>query len=191
MELKISEIAARIRDLRDIFGITAEQMALATDTTPEEYAQLESGTVDFSFTFLYKCAEMFNVDMIELLTGENPHLSGYTLVRAGKGLPIKRRASFEYYHLAANFKDKLAEPFWVKVPYSETDLTAPIHTTTHEGQEFDYILGGRMKFIHDGHTEVLNVGDCVMYDSGKEHGMIALDGADCTFLAIVIKEEDK
>ena len=105
MEPNIAEVAERIKAMREMCDISVEEMAGIVGKTPEEYVQYESGNLDFSFTFLHKCAEKFGIDIVELLTGENPHLSGCTLVRKGRGLPIKRRIGFEYEHLAFNFKD--------------------------------------------------------------------------------------
>ncbi len=189
MEPKIAEIAERIRDLRDITEFTPEEMSEATGVSVEQYLELEQGCHDFSFTFLYHCAQKFGVDMIELLTGENPHLSNYTIVRGGKGLPIKRRAGFTYNHLAANFKSKLAEPFLVTAPYKEEEQGKPIHLSTHAGQEFNYILSGSLQFAHGNHMEILHPGDSVYYNSGIGHGMIAVGGEPCTFLAIVLRNE--
>ena len=95
MEPNIKEVAGRIRSLREDMDITQQEMADATGRSLSEYAAQESGEQDLSFTFLYKCAKKLGVDVIEILTGENPHLSGYTLTRAGEGLSIKRRAGFE------------------------------------------------------------------------------------------------
>lgn len=190
MEPRIMEIAQRIFDLRDIMGFSVQEMAEVTGVTPEEYQTLERGASDFSFTFLYKCAEKFGVDMIELLTGENPHLSFYSVIRKDKGLPIKRRSGFNYYHLGANFQNKLCEPFLVEVPYREEDDQKPIPLNTHEGQEFDYILKGSLKIDFEGRIEILKEGDCVLYDSGHGHGMVATGGEDCTFLAIILKKPE-
>ena len=186
---KITEIAERIAAMRDLCGFTIEEMAEATDVSVEDYEQSEKGIRDFSFTFLYKCADKFGIDMVELITGENPHLTEFTVVHDGKGLPIKRRAGFEYYHLASNFKKKISEPFLVKAPYREEEQNAEIPTSQHEGQEFDYIISGSLRFVHDGHVENLIAGDSVYYDSGKKHGMIATSKTGCTFLAIVMKPE--
>ncbi len=190
MEPKFAEIAQRIRVLRDITGYSVEEMAEASGVSPEEYLRLEGGSNDYSFTFLYRCAEKFGVDIIELLTGENPHLTSYTVVRKGRGLPIRRREQFEYYHCAAAFKDKLAEPFYVVAPYREEEQHRPIECHSHEGQEFDYMLEGKMRFVIENHVEELGEGDSVYYDSGRQHGIIALDGKPCRFLAIVMKEPD-
>lgn len=183
-------IAQRIRSLRDIMGFSAEEMAETVGCTPREYTAAENGETDFSFTFIYKCADKFGIDMVELLTGENPHLSFYTIVRNGKGLPMKRRSGFNYYHLGAMLKDKLCEPFLVTAPYSASEQDKPIILNTHEGQEFDYILKGSLKLELDGHSEILNAGDSVLYDSSHSHGMIAWGGSDCEFLAIILKNPD-
>ncbi len=190
MDPNITEIAGRIRALREDLGFTAEDMAQATGRSVEEYLSQESGQSDLSFTFLYKCAEKLGVDVIELLTGENPHLKGYSLVRAGDGLHIRRRAGFEYLHIAPNFDGKLCEPFVVHAPYLEEEQDAPIHLSHHAGQEFDYILSGKMRFAYENHVEELGPGDALLYDSGRGHGMIATGGEPCVFLAIVIRSPE-
>lgn len=191
MEPRIAEVAGRIRALREDLELTMQEMAEATGRTVAEYAAMESGEGDLSFTFLYRCAERFGVDMIELLTGENPHLTGYSVVRAGQGLSIRRRAGFEYRHLAPNFKDKRAEPFMVTAPLIEGEPDAPIHLSRHAGQEIDHVISGRLRFAYEGHVEELGPGDTVYYDSGRGHGMIATGDGPCTFLAIVLRDDAK
>jgi transcriptional regulator with XRE-family HTH domain len=187
MEICIAEIAERIRSLRNLLDITEEEMAEVTGLTLEKYREYESGNIDFSFTFLLKSSERFGVDITELLTGDNPKLSFYTVVRQGKGPQIERRKGFEYRHLAYLMKNRMAEPFLVTAPYCEAEQNRPIEYSTHEGQEFDIVLKGIIKIDLKGHVEVLNEGDSIYYDSGQKHGMIAVGGSDCQFLAIVIK----
>ena len=189
MEPNIKEVANRIHALREDCGYSLEHMADFTGRSVEEYAAQEAGEQDLSFTFLYKCAEALGVDVIELLTGESPHLTGYSLVSAGEGLCIKRRAGFEYLHKAPHFRNKLAEPFLVTAPYLEEAQEAPIHLSYHAGQEIDYIISGRMRFAYEDHVEELAPGDLVMYDSGRPHGMIAIGGEPCVLLAIVLKPQ--
>lgn len=186
---KIPEIAERIRALREMCGLTPDEMAEATGVSADEYGRLESGSEDFGFTFLYKCADRLGVDMIEIITGSNPRLSGFTLVRSGEGLPIKRREGFTYYHLAPTFKDKVSEPFLVYAPYIPEEQDADIALSRHEGQEFDYIISGTLRFSHDGRVEDVGPGDSLYYDSGKGHGMIATSREGCTFLAVVMRRD--
>lgn len=187
MDTKVLEIAQRIKGLREILEISMEEMAEATDTSAAEYTALESGEQDFSFTFLHKCAEKFGVDIVELLTGENPHLSFFTVTRKGEGVSLNRRSGFHYQHMAHNLKNKLCEPFVVTALYDEEAQRKPVPLSTHEGQEFDYILSGTLKVRVENHTVLLREGDSIMYDSSHSHGMIATDGGDCTFIAVVIK----
>lgn len=190
MEPNYKEVAGRIRALREDMGLTMQEMAEATGRTLSEYDAQESGREDLSFTFLYKSAAKLGVDPIELLTGESPHLTGYTLTRADEGLAIKRRAGLEYLHKAPHYKNKLAEPFYVTAEYREDLQDQPIHLSYHAGQELDYILEGRMRFRYEEHTEELGPGDMLLYDSGRGHGMIAIDGEPCKFLAVVLKPSD-
>lgn len=188
MEMKLAEIAERIRSLRESLEISLVDAAAYCGLSADEYALLESGATDFTFTFLYRCAELFGVDMVELLTGDQPKLSFYSVVRKGDGLPIKRREGFTYLHLAHRFKGKEAEPFLVTAPYRPEEQDGPIPLSRHEGQEFDYILQGSLKIALEDHVEILNPGDAIYYDAGHGHGMIATGGSDCVFLAVVLKK---
>ena len=188
-EPNIKEVAGRIRALREDFDLTMQEMADATGRSVAEYAAQESGEQDLSFTFLYKCAKKLGVDVIELLTGETPHLKGYSLVRAGDGLSIKRRAGFEYLHKAPHLGNKLAEPFVVTAPYLEEEQDKPIHLSYHKGMELDYIISGKRRFAYEENIEEVGPGDTLMYDSGRGHGMIAIGGEPCVFLAIVMNPE--
>jgi transcriptional regulator with XRE-family HTH domain len=185
----IGEVANRIRGLREDLGLSSAEMAEATGRSVEEYEAQERGEADLSFTFLFKCANRLGVDVIELLTGEAPHLTRYELTRHGDGLSIRRRAGFEYLHQAPFFKDKLCEPFVVTAPYLEEEQSEPIHLSRHVGQELDFIISGRMRFAYEDHIEELAAGDCLYYDSSRGHGMIAIGGEPCVFLAIVLKPE--
>ena len=191
MDTKIMEIAERIRGLREILEITIQEMAAATDLSTEEYTELENGTKDYTFSFLYKCSEKLCVDLSVLLTGENPKLGFYSVARRGEGLPIDRRAGFNYLHKAHLFKNRTAQPFVVTAPFDQTEQDKPIYLSSHDGQEFNYIIKGSLKVAMEGHIELLNEGDSIYYDATHGHGMIAAGGNDCEFLAIVIKNADK
>ncbi len=187
MNENIKEIAERLRGLREIMEFSVEEMAEATNVSPEEYALREAGEKDFSVTFLGKCADKFGVDIIDLLSGSGPRLKSYSVVRKGQGLSVHRRESFAYQHLAYKFSGKLADPYLVVAPYVESQQDAPIALSQHDGQEFDYILSGTLKVVVNGKEKILSEGDAIYYDSSKPHGMIAVDGKECRFLAFLVK----
>ncbi len=186
MNYNIKDVSGRLKSTREYLDITVEDMAEKTNVTPQEYISLENGEKDFSLSFLNEAAEALGVELIELLTGVTPKLNTYSIVRKDRGLPIERRERFAYQHLAYLFKKKKIEPLLVTAPYDEAEQDKPIHLSVHDGQEMDYILSGTLKFQIGEHIEILNEGDCVYYDSMNPHGMIATDGADCKFLAVLI-----
>ncbi len=191
---QLLEIAYRIREMREIAGYTREEMAKKTDVTPGQYADYEAGRVDFPFTFIHKCALAFNIGITDLLEGESARLSSYTVTRKGQGQRAAKEDGIEIQSLAPMFRNKIAEPYYVRYEYSEALQHRPIHLTTHAGQEFDLILSGSLKVQVGEHTEILSEGDSIYYDSAKPHGMIAVGGSECLFVAVVLpgeSEEDR
>ena len=67
LEYKIHEIIARIKELRTIEGITEEEMAARMGMETEEYRAYERGEEELNFGFLYTCAQVFSVDVGELI----------------------------------------------------------------------------------------------------------------------------
>jgi len=181
------EIAQRLKGLREMCDLSCKDMAEVTGMNEKEYADFETGKKDFSVTFLYNCAEKFGVDVTEILTGATPRLSSYSIVRAGHGVITERRHMFTYEHLAQNFKGRTCEPFLVTVPFEKGSEDKPIPLSSHQGQEMDYIISGSLKLCVNGKEEILNEGDTAYYDSAQPHGMIAINGKECKFLAIVLK----
>lgn len=189
MDNQLVLTAQRIKELRQITGKTPEEMASITGVSVEDYLSCESGSSDFSFTFLHKCAKAFGVDITDLMTGENAKLSAFAIVRNGEGFPIARRKGFKYNHLAANFKSRLSEPFWVRAPFDSSAQNRDIPLSSHAGEEFDYILKGSLKVQIGEHVDYLYEGDSIFYDSLTPHGMIAAGDGDCEFIAIVMDAE--
>ncbi len=186
---QLEEMAHRIRDMREIAGLTAAQMAQKTEITEEEYLRYEEGKVDFPFTFLHKCALAFGIEITEILEGHGARLASYTVTRKGKGARTAHEDGIEIADLAPMFRGKLAEPYWVRYTYSDALQSAPIHCTKHAGQEFDLVLSGRLRVQVGTHTEELAEGDSIFYNSSTPHGMIAVGGEDCVFLAFVMTGE--
>lgn len=185
----LKDVAMRIRELREIIGFSQADMAAKTDLSVEMYAKYESGSVDLPFTFIHKCALLLGVELTELLEGSSAHLSSYTITRKGKGRITAHEQGIEIKDLAPLFRHKIVEPCWVTYTYSEEQQNQPINLATHAGQEFDFIISGKLKVQIGEHTEILSEGDSIYYNSSTPHGMIAVDGKDCVFCAVVIPGE--
>ena len=186
MDYKIREVAQRIRELREVSGFTPEEMAERTNLSVEEYLQCESGSRNLSIAFLYRCTLSFGVDMGDLLEGRSPKLQSYDLTRKGEGQRIEEAHHMIGYNLAADFRNRIALPLYMELKYREGAEYEDIELVTHQGQECDIVISGRMKIQIGGRTEILGPGDTIYYDSGTPHGMVAVDGQDCAFYAIVL-----
>ena len=186
---KLMEMAARIREMREIIGYTVEQMAEKTEVSVEDYKAVEAGLVDPTFNFLHQCAIVFGIDINALLKGHSAHLSGYEVTRAGQGPLTAHESHMDIRNQAAMFRDRLGTPYWVTYRYDPALLERPIATTTHGGQEFDLVLKGSMKIRVGEHVEELKEGDSIYYRSSTPHGMVATDPDGVTFLAMVMAGE--
>lgn len=188
---QLLEVAARIREMREIMGWTTAEMAQKVEVSEAEYVEYEQAQADLPFTFIHKCALAFEIDLTDLLEGRSAaRLSSYTVTRKGQGQVTAQEQGTNIANLAPKFRDKIAEPYWVKYEYNEAQQNVPIHLTKHSGQEFDLIISGSLKVQVGSHVEVLKEGDSIYYNSSTPHGMIAVDGEDCVFLAVVLPGED-
>ncbi len=183
MDEQIKRIADRLRGMRDVLGISTEEAAIACATSIAQYEQIESGTVDIPVSILHRMAQKLNLDLTTLLTGEEPHMHSYTLTRKDKGISVERQKAYKYQALAGNYLNRKGDPFVVIVEPKE-DLNASFNT--HPGQEFIYLLEGRLKFFIGIKEMILEPGDSIYFDAGLPHGMLSLDNKSAKFIAIIL-----
>ena len=175
--------------MREIMELSTFEMAEKTGVSVSEYEDYESGKTDFPFSFIHKCAQVFDLDITDLLEGHSSRLSSYTVTRKGQGQQTAKEDGIDIANLAPKFRDKIAEPYWVKYEYDPSLQNKPIQLATHSGQEFDLVISGKLKVQVGNHTEVLGEGDSIYYNSSTPHGMIAVDNQDCVFVAVVLPGE--
>ena len=186
LDIKIRQMAGRIKDLREIVGLSVEEMAQKTDVSVDEYIKCESGEVDLNFAFIYRCASALKVNVTDIIEGVSPTLDSYTVTRSGKGQEIAKAHGMTYYNMAYAFKNRICEPLFVKSEFSEEAQNKPIELTTHEGQECDLVIEGTLIVQVGDHKEILGPGDTIYFNSDTPHGMIATGGKDCIFYAFVL-----
>lgn len=186
LDYKIMEMAARIKELREIEGLSVREMAERTGVTEEEYLQCESGKTELNFTFLYKAALALGVDVTEIIEGSAPRLASYIVTKKGGGHRISSAHGMTYFNMAYAFRNRIAEPLYVRSIYDEAAQHKDIELTSHAGQECDIVVEGSLIVQVGEHRELLGPGDTIYYDSSTPHGMIAAGGRDCIFYAIVL-----
>ncbi len=186
LDIKIKEMAGRIKELREIEGLSTAEMAIKTAVSEEEYIACESGKADLNFAFIYRCANALSVNVTDIIEGISPKLKSYTVTRYGQGQQIANAHGMTYYNLAYAFQNRIAEPLYVRSTFSQEAQEKEIELTTHSGQECDIVVDGYLKVQIGEHIEVLQPGDSIYFDSNTPHGMIATNGRDCIFYAIVL-----
>ncbi len=182
MNEQIKQIAERLKGLRESLDLSFEEMAAHCGKSAEDIELYESGDIDIPMSYLFDVAQNLGVDTSTLISGDEPRMKSYYLTRYGKGISVERTKAYKYQALASGFKNPKAEPFEVTVEPNEN----PIYLNAHTGQEFNYVLEGRLQFRINDKDLILAEGDSIYFDSSCPHGMKALDGKPVKFLAIIL-----
>lgn len=178
----VKAIAARILQTREALGMESGEIAAVVGIDEQQYLRYENAEDDIPIGFLTGFSEAFNIPLGSLLSGEEPKLSHYTLTPKGKGLYVQRYLGYEYLSLAHRFMNKKCEPFLVTVLPDDGEM----RMNAHVGQEFDFVVEGKIRMMIGEKELILEEGDSVYMDSAYMHGMSAIDGP-AKFLAIVMK----
>jgi len=180
MHEELRQLAARIRELRGVCGFSAEEVAGELKVSVEVYAGYETTGEDVPISVLYHLANKFGVDLNELLTGAEAHLSTYSVVRRGRGMNVDRYPGYRFHSLAHTFKHRMMEPLLVTVDPEPDDPKL----VTHAGQEFNFVLEGTIELLFDDKRVTLNEGDCIYFNPAHPHGQRAVGGT-AQFLTVI------
>lgn len=177
------DIANRLKGLREAMDWTPETMAARCGVPVAEVLAHERGDTEVPASYLVKAAQAAGVDLTDLLTGHEAHLRRWTLVRKGEGLPVTRRKDYGYRALADRFTHRAMEPFLVTTPARSRE---DVSYNQHPGQEFLYLLEGRMEVLLDQEAVVMGPHDSLYFNALIPHAMRGLDGEAATFLDVII-----
>lgn len=175
-------ITERIKYLRDILDLSQTEMAEKAGLSLADYQNYESGKCELPISAIYAIAAAMNVDATELLTGEAPRMKDYTVTRKGQGIDVERYEGYAFEALAHNFVGRDKEPMLVTLAPSEEKAKL----VTHSGQEFNYVLEGKVGVVIGAKTLILEAGDSIYFDPRIPHGQFAVD-AEAKFLTIIDK----
>jgi len=182
-----SETAAlygeRIRMAREWKGFTLDELAIKTGLEKAYLEKAEAGEEMLPLGVLVKVAKTLSLRLADVISrGQEP----FTVVRSGEGRALHRTGSsdrgfgYRYESLAPNKKGKTMEPFLVTLFPHQSMLTS-----SHEGQEFLYVLEGEVEVTLEGKKNRLSPGDSIYYDSIDEHLVIAYGDAPAKIVAVL------
>jgi len=182
------EMGKRFKKARERRGLSIFEVHLITDLDVDLLSQIEEGKVIPPLGTVIKLAKALHVKMGYFISGEEG--KAYTIVRQGDrkvtsryGSEREKHYGYEYESLAPHKTDRQMEPFLVTLEPSETDE----ERSTHDGQEFIFVLQGEMEVRLGEEIHVLEPGDSIYYDSTVPH-LVKCHGKEITKILAVLYE---
>lgn len=180
MSQEINEIAQRIKELREVCGYSAQELASELGIDAEEYEKCEE-TGDIPISTIYRIANKFKVDFTEIVTGVRAKLDTYHLIRKGNGRDVSRYPGYRYEDLAFRYSHKIMQPLLVTLEPSDE----PAALVTHPGQEFNMVLEGKVALTFDDEEIILSAGDSIYFNPAYPHGQKCVGDTKAVFLTVI------
>lgn len=178
-------IGRNIRNIRESRGFTLTYAAEKAGVTKGTLSKIETGRVSSPISTLLRIAETLDVSVADFFT-ESEQKPAYILTRKNKGPIITHDGSqfgYSYEALALEMKGKTAEPFLLTIRPGD-----PAGTFRHGGQEFIYMLSGKMDFTLDGEALTLKPGDSLYFNPAKVHKTEVQGKTPARFLCVFIED---
>lgn len=183
-------IGSKIQKIRESKQLTVEDVAERSGLSVEQIQRIE-GNVDFpSLAPLIKIARVLGVRLGTFLDDQSE--LGPVICHkgdlAGDGIGFTNnntegRKHMSYYALAGDKSGRHMEPFIIDVaPTAEGEKFI---CSSHEGEEFIYVLNGELEIIYGKNTYRLETGDSIYYDSIVAHHVHAAPGASARILGVI------
>jgi len=173
MENKISlakRIGNRIKELRKQAGLTLKQLAEANGLTPGTLSKIENGLVKPSITTLEMLAHNLKVDIGYLFKADEE--KRYVISRREKRRTSLSERGYSVEFLAKGMENQFMEPAIVTL--KGRDQKEEMRTAVHTGQEFVYVLEGRITLSLGEKKFTLKKGDAAYFDGDIPHKGISL-----------------
>ncbi len=176
---------ANLRVFREEKGFSLDELAEKTGIEKNTLALVEAGEDILPLGRLIRLSKALSLRMEDVVSKGKER---FTIVRADQrpitsryGKAKEESHGYEYESLAPGKKDRRMEPFIVTLHPAASD-----EPSTHDGQEFIYVLEGEMEVFVEDTREVLKPGDAVYYDSTSTHLVRAFGDKPAKILAVLL-----
>ncbi len=182
-------LGKKIRQIRENHDISVEELANQSQCSSEVITSIESGELIPSLTPLIKIARVLGVRLGTFLD-DHPQ-TGPVMVKAGESEQVIHFSgkedhpdvsALDFYPLASGKADRHMEPFIIDVHPHETE---EYKLSSHEGEEFIYVLEGEIEILYGQDSYIVSAGDSIYYDSIIPHDLHAYGKNDAKILAVV------
>ena len=169
-----STIIKKIKRMRKNQNMTLNELAQKTGLTESYLSRIETSSSAPPIHTLYLIAEALNTDINYLFQPEpkdeksnpdivvirNEDIDSENLTTGPYNKTIFR---YSYIPLAKQKRGKNMQPY-ILIPDFE-----PGEVLQHDGEEFFYVLEGRIEFLYGTEKYILSKGDCVYFESHIPH----------------------
>ena len=183
-------VGERVKKVREEKGLSLEDIHRRTDIDVEFLKEIEAGEVAPPLGIIIKLSKALEMKMGYFISGEES--KPYTIVRRKDRKLVSRYDSekgayygYEFESLAPYKKDRHMEPFLVTLLPSATEE----ERSTHDGQEFIFVLQGKMEVRLGQEIHVLEPGDAIYYDSTVPHLVKCYGDETAKILAVLYTEK--
>jgi len=183
-------IGEKIKNIREMKGISLEDMAKRSGLTVEQIVRIE-GNEDFpSLAPLIKIARVLGVRLGTFLDDQQalgPVICRKENILCSEGIgftnnAVTKHKYMSYHALSIDKSGRHMEPFMIDVmPAKNADFIF----STHEGEEFIYVIEGAIEINYGKHTYHLNEGDSIYYDSIVAHHVHAGNEKPAKILGVI------
>ncbi|MGH8619780.1 MAG: helix-turn-helix domain-containing protein [Burkholderiales bacterium] len=183
-------IGERIAERRARAGLTLEQLAGATGFTKGYLSKIENSKKLPPIGTLSRIAQALGTDITDLLQAASADNGrGFCVVRSNERKSVVRGGTafgYDYASLADKKADKKMEPFLFTFP---RDLDKYVFFE-HDGEEFLFVLEGRVEWQAGSEKVVLEPGDSIYLNARIPHRGRALEGEAKAIVVVYSPDKD-
>ena len=181
-------VGEKIKSLREEKGLSREELARQTGIGIEQIERIENDIDLPSLAPLIKIARVLGVRLGTFLDEQQEN--GPVVCRKDEVMnsiefsnnAIQSRKHMTYHSLSKSKADRHMEPFIIDVEAtSDTDFVL----SSHEGEEFIWVMEGQMEICYGEEKFLLNEGDSIYYESTTPHHVHGYNGQAAKILAVV------
>lgn len=186
-EVKKLHIGGKIRDLRKKAGLVLQDLSDRTGFSKSLLSQIEKEVVSPPVATLLKISKALNVNIGFFFQDNDPE-EKVVLVRRDESKVIDSRyfgreeSGYYYEALAYKKPKKYMEPFLVEFKRKKAEKLTYF---SHDGEEFIYLLEGRLEFRTEDQHYLLYPGDSLYFESSTPHAYRALGRKNAKALTVV------
>jgi transcriptional regulator with XRE-family HTH domain len=177
-------IGKGVRVFRKAAGFGLVELAKLAGLSSGMLSRIENGTISPSLATLQAVARALQVPVTSLFR-EFDEVRDTTFVRAGKGLRVSRegpRIGHEYRILGHTTSKRMAmEPYLM----SYTNAAEVFSVFQRAGNEFIYILEGKLTYRHGNKLYRMSPGDSLLFDAEVPHGPEELLAVPVKYIAVL------